>query len=111
MKNVIDYGASIPLEWLKNTRTYQVMDKLITTNSIDRDDADWLTHWVNHNGYCPDGVVYFGWKFEFSRFMARFQVIPESSNDPPKLAFGFDEESVRKSFKADIVENFTVKAI
>ena len=110
MENVINYGASIPLEWLKKTRAYEVMEKLNATNSIDRDDADWLTYWVNHNEHCPDGVVYFGWKFVFSRFMARFHVIPTSSNDPPINVYGFDEESVRKSFKTS-VENFRIEAI
>lgn len=89
----------IPLDMLKKTRVYKIMERLNATNQIDRGDADFIVRWINNNAIFNDAVPYFGWRFDFASFMSIYEV---RLKEGTRTLYGFDKTSIRNSLDVEI---------
>ena len=96
----------VPVECLAGTRVYKIMERLNATNKVGRSDADFVARWLNNNEIFDDAIPYFGWRFNFSVFMRVFEMRLKKGK---RKVYGFDKQSVKKSFDSDIEDNMILE--
>ena len=62
------------LEKLSESKVYQIKQKVMNGEQLDREEKNWLTKNVNTNGFSKWGVPLMGWLFDFSDVLTRYLV-------------------------------------
>lgn len=63
-----------PLESLKNSKAYELRDKLNRGERMNRIERNWLAERVNSSTYFKQSVPVLGWRFDFSDVLKKFLV-------------------------------------
>lgn len=84
------------LETLKDTKVYQIKEKVVNKIPLNREEKDWVVHeTLNSAYYCRMGIVCRqGWAFDFSSAMKTFLVKQHGRWIEYK---SFDKTSLRKN--------------
>ena len=80
------------LDTLKNSKAYQLRERLNQGARLTREEKNWLTEKVNTNSYFRRGIPLMGYCFDFADVLKRFLVM---QYDVPKICYGVDKTSIR----------------
>ena len=62
------------LESLKNSKVYELKEKVIANEPLSREEKDWITDKANNNSYFKKGIPLSGYYFNFSDVLKTYIV-------------------------------------
>lgn len=62
------------LDTLKNSKVYQLREKVNAGEKFSREEKDWITKNVNHNCYFKSAIPLSGYRFDFSEILKTYIV-------------------------------------
>ena len=80
------------LDTLKNSKAYQLGERLNQGKGLTREEKNWLTEKVNTNSYFRESIPLMGYCFDFGDVLKRFLVI---QHDFPRICFAVDKTALR----------------
>jgi hypothetical protein len=63
-----------PLVSLKDSKVYQLKEKLINGEEMNREEKNWLFSAIHSNSYSRSGIPLQGWLFDFSKWLKTYYV-------------------------------------
>lgn len=89
------------LATLKQSKVYKLREKLNLSQTLSREEKNWLTEQVNTNSYFHRSIPLMGYCFDFSDVLKRYLVI---QHDTPRICFGIDKTALRSFLYGRIQE-------
>lgn len=62
------------LESLKGCKVYNLRIKVLNNEKLTREEKNWITNEINHNGYFRTAIPLQGWCFDFSSILRLYLV-------------------------------------